>query len=878
MTAATQHAGKVRLRRRSTSARALWAALLLLAFARPAAAAANASVQMQVNPARVTEGDAIQVEVTCSGDYDEIVPPTSDGFDLEQSGRSSQVSIMGSRVVRSERYSFVGTARRKGRHLIRGAKLRKSGTDVAIGQDAMVEVVDARASLGPALGPEEAASPNRYVGEPFFVRPSIAVLRPYVHQPFVLTYDLYWSRNQNVTALREIGEPDYGAFAVEDLLSGVQTQQQAVRFAGGAYMQQTTRKVLLTATRPGTHEILGPRYRVDVSNFFDSRAFKVGPPPIRIETRPLPEQGRPATFATGAVGALRIDGWLLERGRKTQQLALDTGERAVLAYQVRGTGNLYGLRALEPPTVQGMRIEALPGGGSSEAIEMGPNGPEGARTWQMTVAFDAPGTYTIPALEWAAFDPAEERYVSSSAGPFTIEVKGEAVAPTAAADGDAPEKPKPARRELRPIAAEARLAEVAAGTIADASWLPLAAGLPWLLGLLFGFGLLLQRRRERRAPGARVAGALAVAEQGLARAKAEADYGAARAAVDAYLQTRIDLQTRGMTFAALADALQEAGAPAAPTAALVTQLEHCDYARFAPSDDRGADVGRTIDALQRALAGIDAGLGAPRAGSGRTLAVLVLLGAAAAALCGPLPAHAGTLDAGFLAANEAYLAGELETARRGYEALLQHELPSPAVHYNLGNTLVRLGRLGEAVAHYRVAQRLGPDAALAVDLQQNLALARDRLAEDSRRRHRILHVFDESPELSVAVARAAPQSLLGWSLLLAAWIALPLGILAARTRKRKLAFAAAAAIGLHLVAAVWLVSARITLRNAQTAIVVQSDTPLEACTGVGEPIDLPEGLEVRRLRTRPDGRAEVRLPNGRRGCVPASALYDVPSA
>lgn len=878
MTAATQRAGIVRPRRRSASARALWAALaLLLVFARPAAAAANARVQMQVNPTRVTEGDAIQIEVTCSGDYDEIVPPTSDGFDLEQSGRSSQVSIMGSRVVRSERYSFVGTARRKGRHLIRGAKLRKAGSEVAIGQDAMVEVVDARASLGPALTPEEAASPNRYVGEPFFVRPSIAVLRPYVHQPFVLTYDLYWSRNQNVTALREIGEPNYGTLAVEDLLSGVKTQQQAVRFAGGAYTQQTTRKVLLTATRPGAHEILGPRYRVDVSNFFDSRAFKVGPPPIRIETRALPEQGRPASFAAGAVGALRIDGWLLERGRKTQQLALEPGERAVLAYQVRGTGNLYGLRALEPPMLQGMRIEALPGGGSSESVEMGPNGPEGSRTWQMTIAFDAPGTYTIPALEWAAFDPAEERYVTSSAGPFTIEVKGEAVAP-AAADADAPEAPKPARRELRPIAAEARLAEVDPGTIADAGWLPLAAGLPWLLGLVFGFGLLLQRRRALRAPEARVAGALAVAEQALATARAEADYGAARAAVDAYLQTRIDLQSRGMTFAALADALHRAGAPAAPTTALVTQLEHCDYARFAPSEDRGADVGRTIDALQRALAEIDAGLGAPRAPSNRALGVLLLLGAAAGALCGPLPAHAGTLDAGFLAANEAYLAGELETARRGYEALLQHELPSPAVHYNLGNTLVRLGRLGEAVAHYRVAQRLGPDAALSVDLQQNLSLARERLAEDSRRRHRILHVFDESPELSVAIARAAPQSLLGWLLLLAAWIALPLVVLAARTRKRTFTLAAAAAIGVHVLATMWLVSARVTLRNAQTAIVVQSDTPLEACTGVGEPIDLPEGLEVRRLRTRPDGRAEVRLPNGRRGCVPATALYDVPSA
>jgi hypothetical protein len=57
------------------------------------------------------------------------------------------------------------------------------------------------------------------------------------------------------------------------------------------------------------------------------------------------------------------------------------------------------------------------------------------------------------------------------------------------------------------------------------------------------------------------------------------------------------------------------------------------------------------------------------------------------------------------------------------------------------------------------------------------------------------------------------------------------------------------------------------------AVVVEEDEPLSACTGVGEPIGLPEGLEVRRLRELADGRVEVRLANGRQGCVRAAALY-----
>ncbi|MEY3013543.1 MAG: hypothetical protein RIT45_2278, partial [Pseudomonadota bacterium] len=681
----------------------VWLGVAWVLLAAPAVAAPpTARVETQVQPLRVTEGDTVTVEIVCSGDYDELLPPTSDGFDLSQTGRSSQVSILGSRVQRSERFTYVGTPRRKGRHRILGARLRRDGREVARGQDVFVEVVDARASLGPALPPDQAAAPSRYLGEPFFVRPLINVMRPYVGQPFVLGYDLYWSRNQNVTGLREIGEPDYGNFTFEDLLADKQSQQQPVRFGGGAYMSQTTRKVLLVATRPGKHEILGPRYRVDVSNFFDTRAYKVGPPPIEVEVQPLPTEGKPAAYVPGHVGTLELSGWLLDRGRKVQALKLATGERAVIAYQVSGVGNLYGIKAIEPPPVPGMRTTPLPGAGDEAAITVGANGPEGSRTWQTTIAFDAPGRFEVPVLEFVAFDPFEERYVASSAGPFTVEVTGEpvAAAPTAG-EADAAAAPTPARRELRPIAAQARLGEASGGSLGDAAWVPLAASLPWALGLLWLLGWVVQRRRSQEAPARRVAQALEAAEAALDAAREAGDHAAVRAAVQTYLETRLQLEIRGRTFAQMRDLLRRQGVASAPAEALVTQLEHCDYARFAPSDDRAGDLARTTAALVAALREIDR---TPQRGaSARSMAwLLVGLAMVPAARAG-----AETLDAGFEEANAHYLAERYEAARRGYERLLAHRLEAPAVHYNLGNALVRLGRLGEAVAHYRVAQRMG---------------------------------------------------------------------------------------------------------------------------------------------------------------------------
>jgi tetratricopeptide (TPR) repeat protein len=844
------------------------------------AVAQSARVEMTVQPQRIVEGDQATVELVATGDYDTVQPPTSDGLDLTQTGRASQVNIMGSVVQRSERLTFAGTPRRKGRFIVKGAVLLRNGEVVAAATDSVIEVVDARASLGPAMAPDAAAGPSRYVGEPFFVRPLINIVSPYVGQPFVVGYDLYWSRNQNVSGLSGIGDPDYGDFAVEDLLAGKQTTQEVVRFAGEAYHHQLTRQVLLVATRSGRHELIGPRYRVDVSNFFNARAIKVGPPPIAIDVRPLPTEGRPDDFNAGAVGKLKLDGWLLERGQRTSTLKLTTGERSVIAYAIEGSGNLHGVSAPAPPVVDGMTVEALPGG-ASEDIHVGVNGPEGRRVWQFTIAFDRPGQFVVPAQSISVFDPFEETYQRSTAGPFTVDVEGEAiVAAVTAVAADGAAKPPPTRA-LRPIAPIADLGAKASVASNLPDWVGFASGLPWAIALLGLLGFLRKQKALGRQPAQQRLRALDTARARIEAGRALRDYSALRADVDAFLLLRLGLSGGGLTFAALADALAQRQAPPTAVAALIGELERCEQSRFAPSsDDGGYDT--SADAVIAALTAIDAatpGSSAGRPAGGSGAASLLFVGAALWTALHPVVADAATLDEDFAAANAAYVAGKLDVARAGYEDLLSHGAASPAIHYNLGNVLVRQDRLGAALAHYRHALRLGADATLSDDIEANLALARERLAEASRRRHRILHIFDEAPELSVALARAAPRVVLGWLAFGLGWSALLAGLWWWRRRPRDgwLRAVAGGLALLQLAALGWRVSATAVLENARYGVVVATEAPLQACTGVSEPLDMPEGLEVRMLRERPDGRVEVRLPNGRIGCVDADALYNMPA-
>lgn len=369
-------------------------------------AADPARVEMNVSAARLSEGDALTVEVIASGDYERIDAPVSEGFDFQQTGRSSQVSIMGSQVQRSERLSYSATPRRRGRWRIQGARLLGGGQVIASAGDIEIEVVDARESLGPAVDPTQAGKIENFVGEAFFVRPEMLIAKPYVGQQAVLSFQLFWTRNQNVNHLSEISEPNYGELHVEDLLAGKTTEHEAVRFGGAPYLRQLTRQVLLSSPKAGVFEVVGPRYRVDVTNFFDSRTFKVGPPPLRIEVRPLPSEGRPASFAAGAVGKLALRGWLLERGREVTRTKLSTGERGVIAYEVAGNGNLYGIGEIAPPALDHMFVERLPDDRDVQ-VQIDANGPHGRRIWQHTVSFDAPGTYVIPARAFAAFDPSK---------------------------------------------------------------------------------------------------------------------------------------------------------------------------------------------------------------------------------------------------------------------------------------------------------------------------------------------------------------------------------------------------------------------------------------------------------------------------------------
>ena len=72
-------------------------------------------------------------------------------------------------------------------------------------------------------------------------------------------------------------------------------------------------------------------------------------------------------------------------------------------------------------------------------------------------------------------------------------------------------------------------------------------------------------------------------------------------------------------------------------------------------------------------------------------------------------------------ANISYENADYEKAASLYEDLLEKDMVSPEVFYNLGNSFFKLKQIGRAIVNYERAQRLAPRDK---DIRLNLKLAR----------------------------------------------------------------------------------------------------------------------------------------------------------
>jgi hypothetical protein len=244
-----------------------------------------------------------------------------------------------------------------------------------------------------------------------------------------------------------------------------------------------------------------------------------------------------------------------------------------------------------------------------------------------------------------------------------------------------------------------------------------------------------------------------------------------------------------------------------------------------------------------------------------------------ALVCGLLIGGAGlasakTPEETFNDGNDAYARGDFDAAAEAYRTVLKYGITDARVEYNLGNAAFRLGRLGEAVLHYRRAQRLAPaDADIAANLELALQRGLDRV---------------DPPEVTGPVrAVRAVQDRLGpdrqaLALLLLLWVAA--GIVAWRSARpggwsAAWGWTLAAVLSIAALGCVSWYTTWQRLDGESLGVVLQPS--VEVLAGAGQNnatlFTVHEGLTVVVQQEQRDW-LQVTLPNGLHGWVPREAL------
>lgn len=144
----------------------------------------------------------------------------------------------------------------------------------------------------------------------------------------------------------------------------------------------------------------------------EERRYSATAEPVTVDIRPLPEQGRPASF-NGVVGACEIEAAISDATTRV-------GDPITLSVRIKG--ELPPARLPAPPIDQQPALTDAFRFASNGWVDGGEQG--GGRVYSITIRPRTPDLKEIPAIELPYFDPASAEYRIARSKPIPIKVEG----------------------------------------------------------------------------------------------------------------------------------------------------------------------------------------------------------------------------------------------------------------------------------------------------------------------------------------------------------------------------------------------------------------------------------------------------------------------
>lgn len=552
-------------------------------------------------------GESFEVSFTFSGEdvnsIKNFSPPDFNKNFLLLSGpnHSTSMQIINGAVSASRTYSYYLQPRGTGNFILGSATLEFKGQTYKT-EPVKIEVV--KGSTQPQQQKQQQQSDEirtAEIAENLFIRAIPDKQKIYQGEQVTITYKLY-TRLDIASQMSVSKLPQYKGFWVEELESSRNITFETENFNGKLFRVGILKKAALFPSQTGElavtpFEIVVPvrikqqsRSNNPFDDFFNDPFFgrtqvveyKAKSNTIKLNVLPLPEESKPSSF-NGAVGNFSLSSEIDKKETKTS-------EPVTLKLNITGTGNI---KLLEVPEVKlPTGLEKYEPKTSEEVSSIGKI--SGKKSIEYLIVPRIAGTKEIPPVEFSYFNPEKKSYETLKTPSYTLKIEQGAGSSVYAS------------KEIEAVENDIRFIKTSVNKLNKKGEMLLlkpgfwaAAALP-ALALI---GLIAWKRKEERLAGdvqlMKYTRAQKIAHRRLKTAKQlmeageqEKFFSEISLALFGYLEDKFHIEKSEFTIERAAGELQKRNFDEGLIEDLKSTIEKCDFVRFAPLQDKHAEMNR----------------------------------------------------------------------------------------------------------------------------------------------------------------------------------------------------------------------------------------------------------------------------------------------
>jgi hypothetical protein len=498
-------------------------------------------------------------------------------------------------------FTYILMANNTGTFTIPGATIVADGGSV-VSNSVKIKVLPADQAGQQSSGSAKssASSSTGVSSQDLFVTANVTRTSVYEQEAFVLTYKIY-TRDSRM-GLDNVKLPDFKGFHSQEIERPANAHWTQEHYKGRNYYTTVYRQFVLFPQQSGKLSIEPARFDATVEKVTQSddpfEAFFNGggnvvtvkktltTPAISINVLPLPA-GKPEGFS-GGVGEFNISSSI-------NSTSVKTNDAITVKLIISGTGNL---KLLHDPEMKFPEDFEVYDPKVDNQSKITPDGMSGSKVIEYLAIPRHAGDYKIPAVKFSYFDTKSKSYKTLTTEEYNVHVeKGAGNADNVIANFTNKEDLKVLGEDIRYI----KLNDV---TLRERGNFFYGSPLFWLLYAIPALVLvvLLIVYRKQAAANANIAKTrtkkankvatkrMKAAGKLLSENNKEAFYDEVLKALWGYISDKLNIPVSQLTKDNVAEKLSASGVSEELTGELLSTLNECEFARFAPGDE-----GKTMD-------------------------------------------------------------------------------------------------------------------------------------------------------------------------------------------------------------------------------------------------------------------------------------------